>query len=70
MTILHYIKTGCLSLYGAFLFRMTTGYFLWEMIPIEKYSKYTWQWNLSKVCLDFSTIVGCIYVPEQLNKYL
>lgn len=68
--LFHYIKTGCLSLYGAVLFRMTTGYFLWEIINLKKYRKYTWKWNLAKAFLDFSTLVGCVYVPTQLNKYI
>ena len=68
--LFHYIKTGCLSLYGALLFRMTTGYFLWEIVHFKKQRKYTWKWNLAKACLDFSTLVGCVYVPVQLNKYI
>jgi hypothetical protein len=68
--LLHYIRTCCLSLYGGVLFRMTTGYFLIEIIKLNKYPKYTWKWCLGKSLLDFSTLVGCVYVPGQLNKYI
>ena len=66
--LFHYIQTGCLSLYGALLFRMTTGYFLWEIIHIKKHPKYTWKWNLAKsLVVDYASTANS-WVEEPFGE--